>query len=530
MSAFIDAHRSSFGVAPICRVLSQHGVPIAPQTYYARRRRPVCARARRDELVLVETVRVHTAARGGLYGARKIYHQLRREGVLVEGSPVARGTVERLMREHHLVGVRRGRKVRTTVPDAAAARPGDLVNRQFTASAPNQRWVVDFTYVATWSGFVYVAFAIDVFSRMIVGWRAARSMKTDLPLDALDMALWHRGRAGHDVRGLIHHSDAGSQYTSIRYTDRLAEAGLQASIETVADSYDCHGRGRQRAVQDRARLLGRTLERRRRPRAGDPGLGRLVQPHQAALCPGLPPTSRSRERLLPSEHPHTATARGRARPVANPGRITSPCTMAARETTGDPTVTISARSCPQRIDGAWVIDTDTQPHRQRRVPITRGLAANLKTLHDAQHPAGTKPAAAEGRRIAGVRARSRYDAQDADLVFRSEKSHGGGWWISKSLDNALLHRGMEAAGIPSAGRTVHALRHTAATSMIRAGIPLPEVQRILGHSSLTVLQRYYGDATTSTTAADMLDAHLAAARDPESPARLSIVKGDRTAS
>jgi len=238
VSAFIDAHRVTFGVAPICRVLSQHGVPIAPETYYARRRRPRSARAGRDERVLVEIVRVHTAARGGLYGARKVYHQLRREGVLVEGTAVARCTVERLMRTHGLVGVRRGRRVRTTTPDTTAVRPADLVKRQFTATAPNQLWVVDFTYVATWSGFVYVAFAVDVFSRMIVGWRAARTMKTDLPLDALDMALWHRGRAGHDVHGLIHHSDAGSQYTSIRYTDRLVEAGLQASIGSIGDSYD----------------------------------------------------------------------------------------------------------------------------------------------------------------------------------------------------------------------------------------------------------------------------------------------------
>jgi len=238
VSAFIDAHRVTFGVAPICRVLTEHGVPIAPETYYARRRRPRSARAGRDERVLVEIVRVHTAARGGLYGARKVYHQLRREGVLVDGTAVARCTVERLMRTHGLVGVRRGRRVRTTIPDTTAVRPADLVGRQFTATAPNQLWVVDFTYVATWSGFVYVAFAVDVFSRMIVGWRAARTMKTDLPLDALDMALWHRGRAGHDVRGLIHHSDAGSQYTSIRYTDRLVEAGLQASIGTIGDSYD----------------------------------------------------------------------------------------------------------------------------------------------------------------------------------------------------------------------------------------------------------------------------------------------------
>ena len=196
---------------PIRRVLTQHGCPIAPSTYYAGRNRALSARAVRDELVLNEIHRVHKASRGGLYGARKVYHQLRREGVTVDGSPIARCTVERLMRSAALQGVRRSRRVRTTVPDELSPRPADLVKRDFTATAPNQLWVVDFTYVATFAGFVYVAFAIDVFSRMIVGWRAARSMKTDLPLDALEMALWNRARAGHDVDGLVHHSDAGSQ-------------------------------------------------------------------------------------------------------------------------------------------------------------------------------------------------------------------------------------------------------------------------------------------------------------------------------
>jgi len=218
VTAFIEAHRDRFGVVPICRVLTEHGCPIAPSTYYAGRKRRPCARQVRDELVLDEVCRVHKASRGGLYVAWKIYHQLRREGVTVEGSPVARCTIERLMKTAGMQGVRRARRVRTTIADEAAARPADLVKRDFTATRPNELWVVDFTYVATLAGFVYVAFAIDVFSRMIVGWRAARSMKTDLPLDALDMALWHRGRAGHDVTGLVHHSDAGSQYTSIRYT------------------------------------------------------------------------------------------------------------------------------------------------------------------------------------------------------------------------------------------------------------------------------------------------------------------------
>jgi len=230
---FIDEHRSRFGVEPICRVLTEHGAKIAPRTYYAHKARPACARAVRDERLLVDVRRVHKASRGGLYGARKVHAQLRREGVVV-----ARCTVERLMRSVGLQGVSRGKGVRTTIADKNAARAADLVKRDFTATAPNRLWVLDFTYVATMSGFVYVAFGIDVFSRMIVGWRAARSMTTSLPLDALDMALWHRGRAGHKVTGLVHHSDAGSQYTSIRYTDRLLEAGVLASIGTVGDSYD----------------------------------------------------------------------------------------------------------------------------------------------------------------------------------------------------------------------------------------------------------------------------------------------------
>jgi len=235
---FITENRHRFGVEPICRVLTAHGCKIAPSTYYAARHRAPSARATRDELVLVEIRRVHKASRGGLYGSLKVYHQLRREKVQVEGSPIARCTVERLMHDTGLRGVSRGRRVRTTIPDPAATRPPDLVDRQFTAAAPNQLWVVDFTYVATLAGFVYVAFVVDVFSRMIVGWRAARSMRTDLPLDALEMALWTRERLGHNIAELVHHSDAGSQYTSIRYTERLVEAGLSASIGSVGDSYD----------------------------------------------------------------------------------------------------------------------------------------------------------------------------------------------------------------------------------------------------------------------------------------------------
>ena len=221
-----------FGVEPICRVLSEHGCPIAPSTYYAVRARPTCDRVIRDAELLTQIRRIH-ADNYGVYGARKVWLQLRREGV-----QVARCTVERLMKADGLRGVVRGAKIGTTKPDRAATRPEDLVERQFQARRPNQLWVVDFTYVATWVGFVYVAFCIDVFSPMITGWRAAKSMTTDLVLDALEMGIWQRQRVGHDLQDLVHHSDAGSQYTSIRYTERLVEAGARPSIGSVGDSYD----------------------------------------------------------------------------------------------------------------------------------------------------------------------------------------------------------------------------------------------------------------------------------------------------
>jgi putative transposase len=235
---FVEEHRHDsidgreFGVEPICRVLSEHGCPIAPSTYYAAKSRPVCDRVIRDAELLAQIRRVH-ADNYGVYGARKVWHQLNREGIVV-----ARCTVERLMKAAGLRGVVRGATIRTTKPDAAVARPEDLVERQFNAQRPNQLWVVDFTYVATWAGFVYVAFCIDVFSRMITGWRAAKSMTTGLVLDALEMGIWQRRRTGHNLQGLVHHSDAGSQYTSIRYTERLAEAGARPSIGSVGDSYD----------------------------------------------------------------------------------------------------------------------------------------------------------------------------------------------------------------------------------------------------------------------------------------------------
>ena len=187
----------------------------------------------RDEQLKVLISRVHKD-NYGVYGARKVWLQLNREG-----TPVARCTVERLMRELDLAGARRGKRVRTTVPAADAARPADLVRRQFSPAAPDRLWVADFTYIPTWTGMVYVAFVIDAYSRRILGWRAATSMTTALVLDALEQALWSRRRDGAgDLAGLVHHTDAGSQYTSIAFTERLAAAGVSGSVGTVGDAYD----------------------------------------------------------------------------------------------------------------------------------------------------------------------------------------------------------------------------------------------------------------------------------------------------
>lgn len=228
MVVFIDACRAHHSVESICNEL-----PIAPSTYYARKaleRQPQqasCRKKRDDELLFLIADAWEDSMQ--LYGARKIWHQLKREGV-----EVARCTVERLMQRLEIQGVRRGKLHKTTIPDETQDKPLDLVNRQFIAERPNQLWVADITYVATWSGFVYVAFVIDVYSRYIVGWRVTTSMQTNLILDALEQALWHRGKP----KGLIHHSDRGSQYLSIKYTQRLKEAGIQSSVGSVGDSYD----------------------------------------------------------------------------------------------------------------------------------------------------------------------------------------------------------------------------------------------------------------------------------------------------
>jgi putative transposase len=230
---FISGHKARFGVEPICRVLTEHGVPIAPSTYYDAAGRGPSARAVRDEQLKAHIARVH-GENYGVYGARKVWLALNREGVAV-----ARCTVERLMRELGLAGARRGKRVRTTRPDAAAGRPADLVRRQFSPARPDRLWVADFTYCPTWAGMVYVAFVIDAYSRRILGWRAATTMRTSLVLDALEQALWTRRHDGRgSLTGLIHHTDAGSQYTSIAFTERLSAAGVSGSVGTVGDAYD----------------------------------------------------------------------------------------------------------------------------------------------------------------------------------------------------------------------------------------------------------------------------------------------------
>ena len=230
MIAFIDDHRGLYGVEPICRLL-----PIAPSTYHvhrARRNDPsrLSDRARSDAELRIEIARIH-AENFGVYGARKVWRQLRREGF-----EVARCTVERLMRAMGLQGAVRGKRIRTTVPDPAQPCPRDKVNREFQAPAPNRLWVSDFTYVATWRGFIYVAFVIDTYARRIVGWRVSGNATAGFVLDALEQAIYDRQPAKD--AGLVAHSDRGSQYLAIRYTERLAEAGIEPSVGSVGDSYD----------------------------------------------------------------------------------------------------------------------------------------------------------------------------------------------------------------------------------------------------------------------------------------------------
>jgi len=230
MVAFIDDHRGDHGIEPICAVL-----PIAPSTYHEQRARKLDPerlpeRARRDARLRPEIQRVWDENES-VYGVRKVWRQLKREKF-----EVARCTVARLMRQMGLQGVVRGRTFKTTIPEIKAERPPDLVARNFTVDRPNRLWVADLTYVATWRGFVYVAFVIDAYSRRIVGWRVSSSLRTDLALDALEQAIYDRSH--EEIEGLVHHSDRGVQYLSIRYTERLAEAGIEPSVGSIGDSYD----------------------------------------------------------------------------------------------------------------------------------------------------------------------------------------------------------------------------------------------------------------------------------------------------
>ena len=225
MTRFIDDHRATHGVEPICRTLA-----IAPSTYYAARVRPPSARHVRDAAVSVDVARIHKA-NYAVYGARKLWHALRREG-----TGIGRDQTGRLMHALGLTGAVRGKTKRTTVASELSPRPADLVDRVFAASEPNRLWVADITYVSTWSGFVYTAFVIDAFSRAIVGWRVSSSLRAELALDALEMAIWSRRTA--DLGGLVHHSDRGVQYLAIRYTERLEDEGAVTSVGSRGDSYD----------------------------------------------------------------------------------------------------------------------------------------------------------------------------------------------------------------------------------------------------------------------------------------------------
>jgi transposase InsO family protein len=236
MSFIEDMRAEGHAVESTCRVLTEHGCRVAARTYRAwgQANRPVAARTVSDAVVIDALL----ATRGtpeGLYGRRKMTAHLRRQGLVV-----AHCAVDRLMRDLGMNGVRRGKKLRTTVPGRDGHRAGDLLDRDFTADAPNTRWVADFTYVRTWGGFVYVAFVVDVFAQRIVGWQAATSKVTDLVLTPLRIAMWDRDRHGHPVEPgvLVCHSDAGSQYTSLRYTEHLALEGIAPSIGTVGDAYD----------------------------------------------------------------------------------------------------------------------------------------------------------------------------------------------------------------------------------------------------------------------------------------------------
>ena len=270
-----------WGVEPICAVLSEHGVKIAPSTYYEWRDKLPTKREERDAVLLGHIRRVHTD-NFGVYGPRKVWLVLNREGI-----SVARCTIERLMKTEGLAEAVRGKTKRTTIA-GVGPKPADLVNRNFEPTAPNRLWVADFTYVSTWSGWCYVAFVIDAYARRILGWRTATTMTADLVLDAVEQAIWVREREDRaDFTALVAHHDHGGQYLSLAHSQRLTDAGIRPSVGAVGSSYDCAGREHQRAVQDRSDPPPRPLAGRERRRDRHRPVGRLVQP---------PPAQRVRRR------------------------------------------------------------------------------------------------------------------------------------------------------------------------------------------------------------------------------------------
>jgi putative transposase len=363
--AFIEACRDQFGVEPACRALRQAGVRISPSGYYAARARPPPARAVRDAALEKQILRVYKDS-GERYGAWKVRDQLNREGIAA-----ARCTVERLMRKLGLRGVRRGGcKVRTTRSDPSQDRPEDLVNRDFAPEAPNRLWVVDFTFVSTWAGTAYTAFVIDAFSRLIAGWRTAASHSADLVLDALVMAVTCRARQGVKVAGLIHHSDAGSEYLSIRYGAELAASGIAPSVGSVGDSYDnALAESIIGLVQDRGHrppgAMGNPRPGRGRPRR----MGQLVQHRAGHAAHRGPPAGRIRAGLAGR---HT-----RPGPRPRPGQQAPPATRRRRP--WPPLMTLAGAARTRRGSAPDPGPPQRCPGRSRRVRRRAGISSPARS-------------------------------------------------------------------------------------------------------------------------------------------------------
>ena len=361
MVAFVEACRDQFGVELVCRALRQAGVAISPSGYYAARARPSPARAVRDAALEKQILRVYKDS-GERYGAWKVWDQLNREGIAA-----ARCTVERLMRKLGLRGVRRGGyKVRTTRSDPSQDRPADLVNRDFAPPAPDRLWVVDFTFVSTWAGTAYTALVIDAFSRLIAGWRTAASHSTDLVLDALVMAVTCRARQGVKVAGLIHHSDAGSEYLSIRYGAELVAAGIAPSVGSVGDSYD-------NALAESIVGLYKTevidppgaMGNHRPGRGRHQRMGQLVQHRAGDAAHRRPPAGRIRAGL----------ARRHARPGSRPRPGQQAPPEGRRRRPWPPLITLAGSARTRRGSAPDLGPPQRWPGRSRRVRRRAGISS-----------------------------------------------------------------------------------------------------------------------------------------------------------